>query len=104
MSRENVEPARVMHEAFNRWDTEFVVDQLHAELEWEEDTAAFPGIEPGAIARSGQGGERGAPRYWPVAPVVPRMYLANDHPPAAQRLTGGAVGCTVARLVQAQWL
>jgi hypothetical protein len=84
MSRENVELARVMHEAFNDGDTDFVVDQPPADLEWQEDTAAFRGIEPGAIARSGQGGERGAPRYWPVAPVVPPMYLANDGAPAAE--------------------
>ena len=46
MSQESVELARAMHEAFNRGDTDFVVAQLHADLEWEEDTAAFPGIEP----------------------------------------------------------
>jgi ketosteroid isomerase-like protein len=45
MSRENVEMARALHDAFNRGDTD-VINRLHADLEWEEDTAAFPGIEP----------------------------------------------------------
>jgi hypothetical protein len=57
MSQENVELARAMHEAFNDGDTDFVVDQPPADLEWQEDTAAFPGDRAGCNSplRSGRG-------------------------------------------------
>jgi ketosteroid isomerase-like protein len=45
MSQEDVEIARTMHEAFNNGNEAFLLEHLHPDLEWEEDTAAFPGIE-----------------------------------------------------------
>jgi ketosteroid isomerase-like protein len=53
MSEENVKIARELHAAFNEGNTGVVLEHLHPDLVWEEDTTAFPGIAP---AYRGPGG------------------------------------------------
>jgi ketosteroid isomerase-like protein len=46
VSQENVDIAEAAYDAWNKGDLEAVLDQLHPDVEWEENAQVYPGLDP----------------------------------------------------------